>query len=120
MELADSLDDEQNRHVREGLSEEELALFDLLKRDGLGKNDRERVKQASRDLLAAIHSALGNLTVSGKKSRPSQMWKCSSSTRSTPTCQRRRSPPPTRKRSPLTFTSTSGSRHCGAMRHGRD
>ena len=61
MELADSLDDEQNRHVREGLSEEELALFDLLKRDGLGKNDRERVKQASRDLLAAIQQRLGQL-----------------------------------------------------------
>jgi len=61
MELADSLDDEQNRHVREGLSEEELALFDLLKRDGLSRKDRERVKQASRDLLAAIQQRLGQL-----------------------------------------------------------
>lgn len=61
MELADSLDDEQNRHVREGLSEEELALFDLLKRDDLGRKDRERVKQASRDLLAAIQQRLGKL-----------------------------------------------------------
>ena len=61
MELADSLDDEQNRHVREGLSEEELALFDLLKRDGLSGKDRERVKHASRDLLAAIQQRLGQL-----------------------------------------------------------
>lgn len=61
MELADSLDEEQGRHVREGLSEEELALFDLMRRDDLGKNDRERVKQASRDLLAAIRQRLGQL-----------------------------------------------------------
>lgn len=59
--LADALRDEQNRHVREGLSEEELALFDLLKRDGLSGKDRERVKQASRDLLAAIQQRLGQL-----------------------------------------------------------
>lgn len=61
MELADSLDEEQNRHLREGLSEEELALFDLIRRDDLSKKDRERVKQASRDLLAAIQQRLGQL-----------------------------------------------------------
>lgn len=61
MELADSLDEEQNRHVREGLSEEELALFDLIRRDDLSGKDRERVKQASRDLLAAIRQRLGQL-----------------------------------------------------------
>ncbi|KZC37531.1 UNVERIFIED_ORG: deoxyribonuclease, partial [Rhodanobacter sp. FW104-R5] len=61
MELADSLDEEQDRHLREGLSEEELALFDLIRRDDLSKKDRERVKQASRDLLAAIQQRLGQL-----------------------------------------------------------
>src|SRR5699024_9295542 len=55
------MDEEQNRHVREHLSEEELALFDLLKRDDLSKKDREHVKQASRDLLAAIEKRLAGL-----------------------------------------------------------
>ena len=60
-ELVEELDTEQNRAVEEGLSEEELALFDMLKKDGLGKADRERVKQASRDLLASIETRLEEL-----------------------------------------------------------
>ena len=60
-ELMDDLDAEQRRAVEEGLSEDELALFDLLKKDSLGKADRERVKQASRDLLAAIKERLSDL-----------------------------------------------------------
>ena len=61
VELVDELDAEQKRAVEEGLSEDELALFDLLKKDNLGKADRERVKQASRDLLAAIKARLSDL-----------------------------------------------------------
>ena len=53
-ELMNELDAEQKRAVEEGLTEDELALFDLLKKDSLSKADRERVKQASRDLLAVI------------------------------------------------------------------
>ena len=60
-ELMDELDAEQKRAVEEGLSEDELALFDLLKKDSLGRADRERVKQASRDLLAAIKGRLSDL-----------------------------------------------------------
>ena len=60
-ELMDELDAEQRRAVEEGLSEDELALFDLLKKDSLGKADREKVKQASRDLLAAIKARLSDL-----------------------------------------------------------
>ena len=60
-ELMEELDAEQRRAVEEGLNEDELALFDLLKKDNLGKADRERVKQASRDLLAAIKARLSDL-----------------------------------------------------------
>ena len=56
VELVKSLDDEQKRAAVEGLSEDELALFDLLRKDGLGKSERERVKQASRELLNALRS----------------------------------------------------------------
>lgn len=61
VELVQSLDEEQARAAREGLSDDELALFDLLKRDDLGKAERERVKQASREMLAAIKSRLAEL-----------------------------------------------------------
>ena len=57
-ELIEELDAEQRRAVEEGLSEDELALFDLLKKEDLGKAARERVKQASRELLAAIRARL--------------------------------------------------------------
>ena len=60
-ELIEELDAEQRRAVEEGLSEEELALFDLLKKEDLGKAARERVKQASRDLLASIRARLKEL-----------------------------------------------------------
>ena len=59
--LMDELDEEQERAVAEGLEEDELALFDLLKKDNLAKAERERVKQASRDLLASIKVRLSEL-----------------------------------------------------------
>ena len=61
VELVEELDVERSRAVKEGLSEEELALFDLLKKDGLGKAERERVKQTSRDLLASVEARLREL-----------------------------------------------------------
>ncbi len=61
MDFVSELDEEQKRAVEEGLSEDELALFDLLKKDNLPKSEREDVKQASRDLLASIKSLLAEL-----------------------------------------------------------
>ena len=60
-ELMGELDAEQKRAVEEGLNEDELALFDLLKKDNLGQAERERVKQASRNLLASIKARLAEL-----------------------------------------------------------
>ena len=54
MDLARGLDAEQRRAVEEGLSEDQLALFDLVQRADLTKADRERIKQASRELLAGV------------------------------------------------------------------
>ncbi|MEI7606900.1 MAG: type I restriction endonuclease subunit R [Rhodospirillaceae bacterium] len=61
VELVQSLDQEQMRATREGLGEEELALFDLLVKDDLDKSARERIKQASRDLLSAVKERLAQL-----------------------------------------------------------
>jgi type I restriction enzyme, R subunit len=61
VELVKSLDEEEKRATREGLREDELALFDLLLKDGLDKPARERVKQASRELLSAVKARLADL-----------------------------------------------------------
>jgi type I restriction enzyme R subunit len=56
--LAQSLDEEQRRAVEEGLTDKELALFDLLCRENLSKADREQLKQASKSLLARLQQLL--------------------------------------------------------------
>jgi type I restriction enzyme R subunit len=61
VELVNTLDEEQKRATREGLREDELALFDLLQKDGLSQTARERVKEASRQLLASIKARLAEL-----------------------------------------------------------
>lgn len=61
MLLDASLNDEQRRAVDEGLSEDQLALFDLVRRDDLTKVDRERIKQASKELLAGVLAVIAPL-----------------------------------------------------------
>ena len=61
MDVASSLDTEQRRAVEEGLDEDQLALFDLLQRSDLSKVDRERIKQASRELLAGVLAVIAPL-----------------------------------------------------------
>lgn len=59
--LVADMTEEQQRAVREELSEQELALFDLLKKDKLTNAERERVKQASRELLAEVQRLVATL-----------------------------------------------------------
>ena len=56
--LAASLDTEQRRAAEEGLSEDALALFDLLFKANISKRDRERLKHASRGLLLSLRDLL--------------------------------------------------------------
>jgi len=58
MALAAGLDAEQRRAAKEGLSDSELALFDLLFKDSISKADRERLKQASQTLLSSLKEVL--------------------------------------------------------------
>jgi type I restriction enzyme R subunit len=58
LDLVASLDNEQQRAAREGLSDSELALFDLLLKENLTTPDRERVKQASKHLLTSLRRLL--------------------------------------------------------------
>ena len=61
LDFMNSLDAEQRRAAEEGLSEDELALFDLLKKQNLTKVDRERVKLASKRLLDSLRALIAPL-----------------------------------------------------------
>jgi len=60
LRLSTSLDEEQERHVRENLSEEELVIFDILTRPApeLSADERAELKKVARDLLARIKELL--------------------------------------------------------------
>lgn len=60
LKLSNSLDDEQERHVRENLSEEELVIFDILTRPApeLSTDERAEVKKVARELLARLKALL--------------------------------------------------------------
>jgi len=58
VELANSLDAEQRRAAEEGLSDDEYALFQMLFKENVSKADREKLKQASKSLLASLRELL--------------------------------------------------------------
>lgn len=59
--LVSEMDEELQRHVREGLSEDELTLFDMLLKENISKAERETLKQASKDLLASLKEHLSQM-----------------------------------------------------------
>lgn len=61
IDLAGGLDDEQRRAVELGLTEDQLALFDLLGKASLSGPEREKIKQESRDLLAELQRLIAPL-----------------------------------------------------------
>jgi type I restriction enzyme R subunit len=60
LRLSNSLDDEQERHVRESLTEEELVIFDILTRSApdLSTAERDEVKKVAKDLLSRLKELL--------------------------------------------------------------
>jgi type I restriction enzyme R subunit len=46
-----ALKEESERHIREGLTEDELELFDLLKKDKMTKEETQKVRLAAKALL---------------------------------------------------------------------
>lgn len=48
------LKEEDERHIREGLSEDELELFDLLKKEQMTKEEEQKVKLAAKSLLRRL------------------------------------------------------------------
>ncbi|MDQ1250805.1 MAG: type restriction enzyme subunit [Actinomycetota bacterium] len=60
IEVSQTLTDEEERAVREGMTEEELAVFDLLTQPDpeLTAEEREKVKTSAKNLLERIHQKL--------------------------------------------------------------
>jgi len=73
VDLMNSMDAEQRRATEEGLSEDELALFDLLKKPVLGRAERERVKLASKSLLESVTKLIQPLDHWTKKEQTKAM-----------------------------------------------
>ncbi|MCB0532016.1 MAG: type I restriction endonuclease subunit R [Saprospiraceae bacterium] len=54
LRFVEQLRSEEERHIREGLSEEELEMFDLLKKENLTQEEEQKVKLAARNLLKRL------------------------------------------------------------------
>ena len=62
MELASSMDEEQQRYVREGFSsDEELSMYDLLFTENLTKQDIQAIKKVAVDLLSKVKAKIAEL-----------------------------------------------------------
>ena len=54
IEFAEAIKAESERHIREGLTEDELELFDLLKKSRLTQTEEQKVKLAAKSLLSRL------------------------------------------------------------------
>lgn len=62
LDLANDLDSETERYICEGFeNEEQLALFDLLKKDTLSKEDIKILKASAKDLLKVINKSISDM-----------------------------------------------------------
>lgn len=62
MDLANSMDEEQQRFVREGFSsDEELSMYDLLFQEDLSKQDIKKIKTVAVELLTKIKAKIAEL-----------------------------------------------------------
>ena len=62
MDLANSMDQEEQRYIREGFSsDEELSVYDLLFSERLSKQDIQKIKQVAVDLLAKVKAMIAQL-----------------------------------------------------------
>ena len=62
MNLANSMQQEEKRYVREGFdSDEELSLYDLLFKEDLSKNDIKKIKEVAVELLQKVKAKIAEL-----------------------------------------------------------
>jgi type I restriction enzyme R subunit len=54
MNFAEEMKEEEERHIREGLTKDELELFDILKKEKMTKEEEVKVKNAAKHLLKRL------------------------------------------------------------------
>lgn len=59
------LGEEEQRHIREGLTEDELELFDILQKDDLTRAEEQQVKLAAKALLTRLHEEQPKVLIEG-------------------------------------------------------
>jgi type I restriction enzyme R subunit len=72
VQFSKELNEEEARHLREQLSEEELAAFDILTRPGpeLSQQEIDEIKKVCRDMLAKLKTEM--LVLNWRKKRTSR------------------------------------------------
>ena len=61
LKLVDALSEEEQRAVKEGLSEESLALFDLLLKPNLSKQEIDRIKKVAEGLYKTLNTEIARI-----------------------------------------------------------
>jgi type I restriction enzyme R subunit len=65
LKFMEELRAEEERHIKEEMTEEELEIFDLLRKDKLTKDEEQRVKLAAKELYATLISRKDELFIIG-------------------------------------------------------
>jgi len=87
LEFMEQLKDEDERHIKEDLTEEELEIYDLLHKEKMTKTEEQRVKLAAKTLYETLTAKKDELFVKGwhedaqpKEKVRSAIWECLGST----------------------------------------
>jgi type I restriction enzyme R subunit len=70
LKFMEELKEEEERHIKEELAEEELELFDLLRKDKLTEKDENRVKIAAKELYHNLAARKDELFIVGWHNDP--------------------------------------------------
>jgi type I restriction enzyme R subunit len=65
VKFAEALREEEERHIREGLSEDELEIYDLLRKDKMTKTEEKKVRLAAKALLKRLTEEKPKVLVQG-------------------------------------------------------
>ncbi|NLD49250.1 MAG: type I restriction endonuclease subunit R [Clostridiaceae bacterium] len=63
LKFVEQMQEEEERHIRENLTEEELELFDLLKKDKLTQKEEQQVKLSAKKLYETLTERKNNLLI---------------------------------------------------------
>jgi type I restriction enzyme R subunit len=63
VKFAQDLKDEEERHVREGLTEDELEIYDLLRKEKMNKAEEKKVRLAAKALIKRLTDAAPKVLV---------------------------------------------------------